>query len=171
MQAGLRCCMAERGKFRSIEYGLERADFSGLRFGTITPTDIDAFVEFEGRAFIFIETKHGAVEMPRGQQLAIERACEKIQAGGAQALALVVHKQGDTAGPTYEIGRLPVVLVWRPGGWRPPTRQITAREAIENFASGVLGRPIVAATEAAVAGTEQCDDWLLAHAAHRAILK
>jgi hypothetical protein len=55
-------------------------DFSGLRFGKITPTDIDGFIDFGGKLFVFIEAKYGEAQLSFGQRLALERlvdACHR----------------------------------------------------------------------------------------------
>ena len=48
---------ADRGKIRDATLIDRLRDFSGLRYGRITPTDIDAFMEFGNKAFVFIEAK------------------------------------------------------------------------------------------------------------------
>jgi len=69
-----------RGVIRNREYATQIRDFSGLVIGTITPTDIDGFIEYKDKCFIFVETKYGKAKLPFGQRLAFERladACNK----------------------------------------------------------------------------------------------
>ena len=68
--------MNERGVIRNRAFKQQIADFSGLRFGNITPTDLDAFMDFNNKLFVFVETKHGDSEMQYGQRLALERLCD-----------------------------------------------------------------------------------------------
>lgn len=151
--------MAERGTIRSIRFARQRADFNGMRFGTITPTDIDGFVEFSDEVFIFMETKHGNVDLPNGQRLALERVCDRVQAGGGEALVLVLRNPIGTDSPTYELGPLSVTQCRYKGRWFQPREDITARHAIEKFASEKLGRTVRA--EVAVKPELQTnDDWL-----------
>ena len=65
--------MTEPGIFRNREYAKQLKSFSGLRFGKITPTDIDGFLDFGNNVYVFIETKHGDAPLPYGQKLALER--------------------------------------------------------------------------------------------------
>lgn len=65
-------------------------DFSGLRFGNITPTDIDAVIDFGNRAFVFIEAKWKNGRMPYGQKLALERLCDAVEQSGRRALLVVI---------------------------------------------------------------------------------
>ena len=39
-------------------------DFTGLRWGKITPTDIDGFVEIRDKAYVFIEVKYSNTFAP-----------------------------------------------------------------------------------------------------------
>lgn len=64
-------------------------DFSGMRWGNITPTDIDAFVEFKGKCFIAIECKGICVPVPFGQKLALERLLRHINMGGSKGIVIV----------------------------------------------------------------------------------
>ena len=70
--------MHERGKIRNREYASQLRDFSGMRYGSITPTDIDAFFEVRNKVFIFVEIKHGDAKLPKGQRLALERLVDAI---------------------------------------------------------------------------------------------
>ena len=65
-----------RGVINHREFKTQVADMSGLTFGKITPTDLDAFMDFNNKLFVFVEAKHGTSKMPYGQQLAIERLCD-----------------------------------------------------------------------------------------------
>lgn len=131
--------MAERGEFRNIKHGLERADFSGLRFGTITPTDIDGLIEFEDRCCIFMETKHGDADLPLGQRLALERSCDKW---GDAGIVLVMRKASADTSQTYKIATLPVVEFRHARKWQPAPGAATCLEWVERFASKTLGRSV-----------------------------
>lgn len=52
---------------------MQEKNFQSLRYGTITPTDIDAFIDFGNIVFVVIELKLKGVDVPFGQKLAIER--------------------------------------------------------------------------------------------------
>ena len=71
--------MTERGVIEHRARAQQIRDFSGLRYGNITPTDVDALIEYKDIAYIIIETKYGDVEIPRGQMLAFERLCDDLQ--------------------------------------------------------------------------------------------
>lgn len=68
----------ERGKIRNKQLAEQIRDFTGLKFGNITPTDIDGLIEYKNKYFIFIETKYKDCEMPEGQSLALTRLCDSL---------------------------------------------------------------------------------------------
>lgn len=81
-----------RGKIQHRERARQIIDFSGLRFGNITPTDIDGLIEYKDIAYIFYGYKLVDIEMPKGQRLALERIADNLQKAGKQATIFVcVH--------------------------------------------------------------------------------
>lgn len=77
-----------RGKIRNEEYAKQLMDFSGLKWGTITPTNIDFLIEYKNRCFIIGEGKFGEKELKGGQKLALERLCDSLQKSGKQTLLI-----------------------------------------------------------------------------------
>jgi hypothetical protein len=69
----------ERGVINNKDRARQLRDFSGLRYGNITPTDIDGLIEYKDIAYVIFETKFGSAEVPRGQMIAIERLCDDLQ--------------------------------------------------------------------------------------------
>lgn len=124
--------MSERGVIRNRQFAAQIRDFSGLRFGNITPTDIDGFLEFGDRLFVFIEAKFGGAAVPRGQMLAIERlvdACHVPPRRSAAALILDHYSNGDV-----DFGSATVRAYRWAGKWRNPLqRELTARQAIDRL--------------------------------------
>jgi glycerophosphoryl diester phosphodiesterase len=85
-----------RGVIRNREYGTQVRDFSGLRFGKITPTDIDGLIEYQNKGYVFIETKYKDAKLPRGQELALERLCDDLQNTKPTLLIIASHEtEGD----------------------------------------------------------------------------
>lgn len=147
-----------RGVIKNMDHVRERADFSGMRFGTITPTDIDGFVEFGDQVFVFIETKHGNAGLPQGQRLALERVCDRVQKSGAEAIVLVLHKKAlGNESLTYQIAHLPVTQYRYKGRWIVPSPSITAYQAVEKFRVKLVGLPALAAADPRL---QSNDEWL-----------
>jgi hypothetical protein len=111
--------VSERGVIRNRAAAQQLRDFSGLRYGRITPTDIDAYMEFGGRLFVFVEAKYGGALLPYGQQLAIERLVDAIHNPPHRyAVAMVVSH--DTQGADVSFADTRVQRYRWAGRWRSP---------------------------------------------------
>lgn len=72
--------------------------FDGLRFGSITPMDIDMCIEYHDKAVIFCEYKLAGCKMPEGQQLCLRRLADDVQAAGKMGVVLLCeHNVVDTS--------------------------------------------------------------------------
>ena len=81
----------EPGVIRNREYATRVRDFSGLRFGAITPTDLDGLIEYKDRGYVLIEVKYGETRLPDGQRLALERLCDDLQRVKPTLLVIASH--------------------------------------------------------------------------------
>jgi hypothetical protein len=123
------------GEIRSTANIGQVVDFSGLRFGTILPTDVDAFIDFQNKLFIDIEAKYGDAEMPLGQRLALERRCD---ASRVPATVLVVRHNTPPGTPIDLANARAVAYYWR-GQWVQITRRATCREFVEAMRRKFVG--------------------------------
>lgn len=64
-------------------------DFSGIRYGNITPTDVDGLIEYHNKAVVFLEYKCDSAEMPYGQKLALERVATNNHIAGKKSTVFV----------------------------------------------------------------------------------
>ena len=81
--------MEKRGKIINRKRKKQLSDFSGLRYGKITPTDIDGFIDFGNIVFIFFELKLEDVELPTGQRLALERLVDGMEKEGKCSIGII----------------------------------------------------------------------------------
>ena len=65
--------MEERGVYRHPARARQLLLFDGMQYGNITPTDIDATIEYKDRARIFVEVKGKSKDVPTGQRLLLQR--------------------------------------------------------------------------------------------------
>ena len=119
-----------RGKIRNREQASRIKDYSGLRYGKITPTDIDGFMDFNDKVFIFLELKAGGALPPYGQRLALQRLCDACEKAGKESLVLIASHEAEG---DIEAASLPVVQMRFRGEWRKPHRAMTVRQAIDDF--------------------------------------
>ena len=119
--------------FRNKEYASQLKDYSGLKFGNISPTDIDACLEFGGKLFIFVETKFGNSPMPRGQELALERLCDLLTVP-----AVIIQTTHNSSGD-IDMANTIVTRYRENTNWFTEVPEITLREMIELMRRKYLG--------------------------------
>lgn len=119
-----------RGIIRNREAARRLRDFSGLRWGVITPTDIDAFLDFGNRAFVVIEAKRAGAKMPVGQSLALRRMVTALSLT-APALLVVAEHACDTE--DINLGSCQASRYYTRGRWYIPKGEKTTRQVIDAF--------------------------------------
>lgn len=125
-----------RGAIQDREKAKQLRDFTGLRFGNITPTDIDAFVEYKNLCYVVIEAKTGSKTMPYGQKLALERLCDDLQKAKPTLLILGSHNTPENEDVNY--ASLRVEKYRYKGKWKSSKK--TTKELIESFLKQVEGK-------------------------------
>jgi len=121
-----------RGAIRNRQRAKQLRDFTGLRWGKITPTDVDAFVEFHDRLFVWIEAKLRGASMSIGQRLALERLCDAMAETGRTAAVLIVEHDTE---PTNDVDYAACLVkeCRYNQKWQEPDRSTTCRAAIDAF--------------------------------------
>ncbi len=85
-----------RGKIQNRERAKQLIDYSEMRQGNITPSDVDGFIEKGDKIFVFYEYKLPEAEMPEGQKLGLMRIVNGLTTAGKSAvLFLCRHEQYD----------------------------------------------------------------------------
>lgn len=121
----------DRGKVHTPYLAAQLRDFSGLRYGKITPTDIDGFMDFGNCLHVFIEAKLSGNVLPRGQELALERLVDNCAVASINAIGIVCEH-------TNRVGDIKIAdcivtkCRWR-GRWQKPRSLITVRVAIDRI--------------------------------------
>lgn len=75
-----------RGKIQFPERRKQIIDFSKIRYGNITPTDLDGFFEKQNKIFVFYEYKLPNAEMSLGQKTALMRIIDGLSTAGKHAV-------------------------------------------------------------------------------------
>lgn len=107
-----------------------------MKFGTITPTDIDGLIEYHNKYFIFIETKYKTGEVPHGQKLALERLCDATQRSGKPSLLMICthESKGD-----IDVGETIVSEYRYKYCWKIPNKTVTAFRMVKGFIEKMEG--------------------------------
>ena len=109
--------------------------FSGMKFGSISPTDIDGFLDFGNKLFIFIEAKYGESTVKGGQKLALERLCDACQTDTRTSILVITNHVSDT---DIDISNTLVNQYRYNRKWYTP-KTITLKEAVDKFYNKFIG--------------------------------
>jgi len=124
---------SNRGIIQNRERKRQIIDYSGLRYGKITPTDLDGFIEYRNELFALYEYKYKKERgMSAGQYKALVRVIDAVQRGGLEAaLFLVKHDQED---PEKDIDGANSIVdrYYYKGKWNYNVNR-TAKEVTDSF--------------------------------------
>lgn len=121
--------VVERGVIQFRERSQQIRDYSGLRFGNITPTDIDIHIEYHNIAHVFAELKYGDAGVPVGQATALTRLCDDI----TKPALLIFAKHCTPIGQDIDAAAAEVVSYrYQRRDYRPPKR-VTVGELVTRF--------------------------------------
>ena len=125
-----------RGIIQNRERARQIIDFSGIRYGNITPTDIDGFFEKANKAFVFYEYKLAGNDMPGGQRIALERLVNAIKdANHEAALFLCVHNRQNPQEDVNAAQATVERIFWKGKWWKG--HGLTVKEQTDKFMSFV----------------------------------
>jgi len=132
--------MAERGVIYNREKKRRLMSFASLRYNKITPTDIDAFLDFGGRGYVVIEAKGIGVPVPTGQRIALERLLLKLSAPPSLAIAIIAETPDGSMQDDVDLGACEVREVWHvKNGRKLRSTELgaTVKEIVDRFKSWV----------------------------------
>lgn len=127
--------MENRGKIIHREYAAQIRDYTGLRWGSITPTDIDLVLDFGGILFVLGELKYKNTVLKYGQRLALERINDAIEKSRSACYCLILSHNNK---PPEDIDTANSwVIEYRyQQAWKKTNTRITCRQFIE----GLMGK-------------------------------
>lgn len=129
----------ERGAVRNRGHYTQLKDFTRLRYGLITPSDIDGVIDFQNKAFVFLELKFSGAQMSFGQRLMYERICDACETGGVPSIVIVAdHKSGlDEMIAAHD---LPVIQIRYQRKWFRPHPGDTVKNVVDRFQAKYAGQ-------------------------------
>jgi len=77
------------GGFQYPERAKQLMNYEGMEWESMTPTDIDGFLDYRGKYFVYMEGKVVGKDLLRGQELALENATKSHAKAGHKAIAIV----------------------------------------------------------------------------------
>lgn len=108
--------------------------FHGHRYGSISPTDVDAFLDFGDQLCVFVETKHVRANPSHGQLLALERLCAGCQSEQRDAVVVITRHETDG---DIDLAATRVERFFHGDAWYRTHPSWTLREAIDLFWANV----------------------------------
>ncbi len=124
---------SNRGKIQFPQRMRQVVNFDGCKFGTITPTDIDAIIDYKNKAWVIIEAKLNGVPVPRGQILAFERQIDDLSCSGKKAICIVAdHNVSDPSTPIV-IADCIVRQIYYNSEWRTIRKTWTVKKLLDWF--------------------------------------
>ncbi len=119
--------MVERGDRRNME--IQPISYSKLRWKNITPTDIDGFLDFQNKVFVYIEYKYKDTKLDGGQELAFRRAVDNCR----KPCCLIHATHNHPMEEVIDGANAKVVRIYFRGRWRPDSGIRTVKEVIDAF--------------------------------------
>ena len=109
-------------------------NFQNIRIGAKgMPTDCDGLIEYRNRGYVMFEIKHGAKELPFGQELALVRMCDDFARIGKPAVFIVAEHDVDDPEIDIDAASCLVRKFYFRGKWYTPPKPVTLKEKIDRF--------------------------------------
>jgi hypothetical protein len=120
-----------RGVIRDRDRARQVRDFSGMLYGTITPTDIDGLIEYRNKCYVLFEEKLGDAKLPRGQELALERICDDL--GAIKPTIFIVASHNTEPDQDIDVANSQVVKFRFRSRWYPIKNKMTTKDLTTKF--------------------------------------
>ena len=121
----------ERGRIKNRSRATQMKDFQGLKYGRITPTDIDLFIDLKNRLFIFAETKLSGTPIHYGQKLALKRLVDACAGDSRHAALFICEHDAFDCDESISVAKSRVLLSYYDGCWYTHDETETLDESIE----------------------------------------
>jgi hypothetical protein len=121
----------DTGAIRNPARAFQHIDFTGIRYGNATPSNVDGILELGGKLFVLLEYKHvSAQAMPKGQRLLIERTVDALESK-ARSIA-IVGEHGTPVGQVIDGANTPAIEIRWAGEWRDMEgRGFTVKDCVD----------------------------------------
>lgn len=108
----------DTGKIRIASRATQLIDYSGIRYGNATPSNVDGVLELDNQLFVILEYKHESAQpMSLGQRLLIERMTDAISSAGKICVA-IIGKHDAAIGQEIDAAKSRAVEIRWKGEWK-----------------------------------------------------
>lgn len=122
-----------RGVIQNPDRVRQIIEFKNLKFGKMTPMDVDGLLEYHGIAYIFYEYKLDGALMPDGQRKALERLADDCQKAGKHSTVFLCEHQDENPANIVDAGSAIVKRIYYKNKWTDDFPRRTVREWTEKF--------------------------------------
>ena len=119
-----------RDRFRQVY------SFTGMKYKSGSPTDIEVFLEFDGEIFIFADLKLKGTSLSTGQKRAYESLIDRL---GKKAVFIIAEHETYDPEEDIIVANARVITYRYLGKWNNPEKPIMLKEAIDKFLT-LLGK-------------------------------
>lgn len=112
--------------FNNESHAAQLIDFTGLKWGTWRPTDVDAMVDCR-HGYIFIEAKFGSKPVPKGQRILFQNLVRDLRHSGKAAFAIIA-RHNTPVGQNINLAEALVDEVNSGNGWHKVMNGITVKQ-------------------------------------------
>ena len=124
-----------RGVIKHIARAQQINSFKNIRYGNITPTDLDGAIEYHDKCWVFFELKYNNVPISYGQKLALERLVNDTAKNNKKSIAIIAdHYVNDT---NKEVDAADCVVreiyLSNEKKWRGVVRKMSLKECVDVF--------------------------------------
>lgn len=121
-------------QFQNRRRARQLVNFANITVGAKgMPTDCDGLIEYHDKSYILFEIKHGAKELPFGQELALVRMCDDFARIGKPAVFIVAEHDIDDPEIDIDAAACLVRKYYFRGKWYTPPAPVTLKEKIDCF--------------------------------------
>jgi len=127
-----------RGKIHTRARARQLRDFSSLRYGNITATDVDGLIEYHDRGYIILELKLNNIPLPYGQKLALERLTDDLNRASKVTICIIASHHVSDPNDDIDAANCCVIEYRFKGKWQSPPRYCTVKEFTRDFIAKYL---------------------------------
>jgi hypothetical protein len=125
----------DRGEVKYDNRMRQQVLFTGMNIGSITPTDVDAIIEYHNQGWLWIEVKGMGMKVPYGQRLAMQRFVDDLS-DKKDVYAVIAEHHVDNPRQDILLKNCLVREYYsvRNKSWKTPLRDFTVLEFAEGLA-------------------------------------
>lgn len=122
----------KRGKIEHPLKASQQIDYSNVRYGNATPSDIDGVLELRNKLFVFFEFKDAnAQPLMGGQRVALQRIADAISKGGKTSIVIVGEHSTPVGRDIMADDSLALEVRWE-GRWHDVrTKKMTVKQCTD----------------------------------------